>query len=161
MSVTHNGQRLLAVLQERLKTTSPSSPVVKQTMTRIGLQISAMAKVIARKMGIYDRGSLVNSIGYELFTEGSKAGVRVGSFGVKYAAMNEYGGPVSPRQMRAMFASMSRRGGPPRKGKNVVKGDGIRGGTWRARPFLRTAVKHNRQYVINTLRNMIREGEGQ
>ncbi len=140
---------------------SPSSQVVREAMTRIGLQISAYAKVFIRKNRAIDRGGLINSIGYELFSDGQKAGIRIGSFGVKYAAMNEYGGEVSPRQMRAMFAAMKRRGGPVRKSKNVVTGDGVSGGRWRARPFLRPAVKANRQFVIDTLREMIRQGEAQ
>ena len=56
-----------------------------------------------------DRGHLINSLRWEMFHLGNTYGVFVGSFGIKYAAMNEFGGVVTEQQRRAMMAAISKR----------------------------------------------------
>lgn len=115
--------------------------------------IAARAKFNIRRQGIVDTGRLLNSIRFEFFSEGDVAGIRIGSFGVPYAAMHEFGGRFTERQRRAMFYWMRRRGGPERPSKGV-----IRGGHFRARPYLRPAVIESREFIIAALRTVMGGG---
>jgi phage gpG-like protein len=155
MTVRSNIPQLIARLSQRTADLSPKSPVLKEAFTRIGLYVSALAKMNARRQGIVDRGALINSIRHEFFQEGDKEGIRVGSFNVKYAAINEFGGVVTDRMRRAMFASMRRRGGAKRASKNV-----IRGNRWRPRPYLRPAFIKSRSFTLDTLRAAMKFTKG-
>lgn len=148
-----NTDSLISRLRARSKALAPGSAAMQEALTRAGLIITARAKMNVRRLGIIDTGRLLNSIRYELYTTGNAAGVRVGSFGVPYAAMHEFGGPFSERQRRAMFAAMRRRGGPPRPSKNVIQGS-----HFRARPYLRPAVKASAGQIIDALREALGTG---
>lgn len=155
MSVSSNTKTLVAKLQAKTAAMAPDSPQLKAALTSIGLYVSALAKVNARRQGVIARGALINSLRYEFFTSGSKQGVMVGSFGLVYAAMNEFGGYVSPQMRRAMFANMRKRGGGSRTSKNVIKGN-----HWRARPYLRPAVVSSQSFIVDTLRAALTQAKG-
>lgn len=139
-------------LQQRTAALAPDSPVLKEALTRVGLYVSSLAKIEARRKGIISTGRLVNSLRYEFFRKGSVVGVSIGSFNVPYAAMNEFGGRVTPRQYRAMMARMGKSGVVRRKGKGVVTGSPEKGGYWRARPYLRPAFTRGRPFIVDTIR---------
>jgi hypothetical protein len=154
MTIQSNIDRVFGRLQKRIEDAQPDNPVLRAAYARIGILISSQATINARRQGIIDTGRLLNSIRYEYFTEGTINGIRVGSFGVPYAAKNEYGGPVTRQQMKAMFANLAKRGKKLRgRNKKVIVN-----GNWRARPFLSTAVKSQTNLIINILREALLGG---
>lgn len=150
MAVRSNISEVIAHLRSQTKKVAPNSPYLNEALTRIGLYVSTLAKMNARRQGIVDQGRLINSIRYEFFKTGTVTGIMIGSFNVKYAAMNEFGGVVTPQMRRAMFAAMRQRGAKKKQGKNVIVGN-----RWRARPYLRPAFTKSRTFMLDTLRAAI------
>jgi len=136
------------------KNLSPGSPQITETLLRVAMMIIAKAKVNVRRHRMVDSGRLMNSLRWEFYRQGDTDGVYIGSFGVKYAAMNEFGGEVSERQRRAMFASFGRRTIKlPSKRIITKSGSGWR---WKPRPYLRPALKESQQYIMETIREYLR-----
>lgn len=154
--ISSNISRIIARLNEQTKSAQPNSPELRSALTRIGILIQTQTKINIRQRGIIDTGRLLNSIRYEFFLEQHIAGINVGSFGVPYAAMNEFGGIMTENQRRAMFAALARsgklKGG--RKSKNVI----TREGRWKARPYLRPAVRNHTERIIAILREALTNG---
>lgn len=151
LKVDPNTRRVIDAIKQRLKTTTDQfEPNVRNALQQVGILISREAAINARRQGMIDSGRLINSIRYEFFIENNRQGIYVGSFGVPYAAINEFGGPFTERQRRAMFAAMSRRGGSPRPSKGVIMGD-----HWRARPYLRPAITANTSRIVDILREAV------
>lgn len=153
MATTGDPKTLIMRIQKRINGLTPEDPRMTAALHRIGLLISAKAKFNARRQGIVDTGRLINSLRYEIYKEGNEFGVKVGSFGVPYARLHEFGGPFTPAMRRAMFWSIKRRGGPERKSKGVIQG-----GRFRARPYLRPAVLESRMAILSALREALRSG---
>lgn len=147
---------LIARLSLQVSALAPESPQLKEALTRIGSYVAALAKVEARRQGIIDSGRLINSIRYEFFKSGTRTGILVGSFNVKYAALHEFGGVFTDQMRKAMFAAM-RRSGRARPGvtKNVIKG-----GHFRARPYLRPAILKSNAFTLDTLRAALSYANG-
>lgn len=124
-------------------------------MLRIGLLLEAETKLNIRRKGIIDTGRLLNSIRTEFYTRGDVVGVRVGSFGVPYAAMHEFGGAFTDRQRRAMFASLRDRGRLGANRKTVDKGV-IQGSRFRDRPYIRPAVATHKARILDIIRGLFR-----
>lgn len=151
MPVTSNIGDLITNIQRRLANVDPDSPALKAAFSRIGILIQAQTKLNIRRQGIIDNGALLNSIAYKYFKNGDVQGVEVGSFGIKYAAINEFGGYFGDRQRRAMFAALRRKHGPQKKeGKGVIQGT-----RWRPRPYLRPAVRTMTTRVMEILREVM------
>lgn len=149
---------LSAEIERRIKARigrfQPDDPAMREAMLRIGLLVEAEAKLNIRRKGIIDTGRLLNSIRSEFYRSKDKAGIRIGSFGVPYAAMHEFGGPFTDKQRRAMFASLRDRGklGPVRQqGKGVIQG-----GRFMERPFIRPAVEKHKSRIIDIIRSLFR-----
>jgi phage gpG-like protein len=136
-------ENLKARLDLMRKNLDPNSPEFKQKMHRIGMLIESQTKFNIKAWGMIDSGRLLNSVGYRI--EGNE--LIVGSFGVPYAAINEFGGPVSKRQLAAMFASFRRSGKKSRESKGI-----IRNGMWKARPYLRPAITKLAPRIVDILR---------
>lgn len=149
MSITSNADRTIERLRAMNARLAPEGKAVLTKLTRIALLVSAQAKLNIRRRQMIDSGRLLNSIGHEFYRDGDISGVMIGSFGVKYAALNEFGGKVSRAQIRAMFAAMKRRGGPPRASKGVVN---VKTGRWKPRPYLRPALVKLKPRIIDILR---------
>jgi hypothetical protein len=150
LSVEFNTKQLLKRLGERQRSMMTNSPQLNEAFIRIGLRITTKAKLNIRQKKMIDRGGLFNSIRYEFFKEGDLGGVKIGSFGVPYAAINEFGGVVTRRMLRAMFAANA--GRPPRASKNVIHiSPGAETGTWRKRPYLIPALRSERDFITNTI----------
>ena len=147
---------LSAELERRILTKirrlGPDSIELRETLLKIGILLETEMKFNIRRKQMVDTGKLLNSIRHELFREQSVVGVRVGSFGVPYARMHEFGGPFTDRQRRAMFASLRRTG--KLKRDRVSKGI-IRGNTFVGRPFMRPAVVKHRQRIVDLLKAWI------
>lgn len=149
-----NLTEFISRLQTKTAELAPDSPRLKEAFTRIGLMVSATAKLEARRQKIGDTGRLINSIRYELFTKGTTTGVDIGPFGTKYAKYHEYGAVLPPNAVRAMFAAMRQRSQfrPKVAGKGVFTGNAQVGGRLKARPFMRPALARNQKFIIDTLR---------
>jgi len=107
-------------------------------------------------MKAVDNGGLLNSIQYQIDDQT----LSVGSYGITYAARNEFGGPMTHRQVAAMFYDMrqaSKLTSVDKAEKNsaypvVTIHNGL--GYWRPRPFIGDALKNKRDFVIRTLRKV-------
>jgi phage gpG-like protein len=137
------------------KSLAPGSPAINEALLRIAMMVIAKAKINVRRHRMVDTGRLINSLRWEFYRQGDTEGVYIGSFGVRYAAMNEFGGEVSERQRRAMFAAFgNRKIRLPSKGIITKSGAGWR---WKPRPYLRPALKESQQYIIETIREYLRQ----
>lgn len=146
MAVTSNLEAMIYRLEAKVAAAKDGSDAMRTALTRIAILFQTQAKLNLRRLGIIDRGGLLNSIDYKIFP----TGIEIGSYGIPYAAINEYGGAFTDRQRRAMFANMKRRGGPPRQSKFV-----IRGNQWRARPYLRPAIAQQTPTALEILREAL------
>lgn len=139
-------------IMERLKRFAPGSEEMTKALTKIGVLIETETKLNIRRKKIIDLGALYNSVKYALFKSNSGGGVTVGSFGVPYAAIHEFGGPFTDRQRKAMFANLRKRGKLNKgQSKGVIKGDRII-----ARPYLRPAIKRYRSEIVDIIRGIYR-----
>lgn len=148
------GDELERRIARRIRKYQPDSPELREAMLRIGFLVETQAKLNIRRHGAIDTGRLFNSIRSEFYQLGTRAGVRVGSFGVPYASLHEFGGTFTARQRRAMFASLRDRGrlGP---GKGVDKGV-VQGNRFMARPYLRPAILVHKNRIIDIIRGLFR-----
>jgi hypothetical protein len=137
--------------------TDPSSPELKKALTRIGGVLQGTMRMNIVRMKAVDNGGLLNSIQYQIDNQT----LSVGSYGIPYAARNEYGGPMTHRQVAAMFYYMrqaSKLTSVDKSQKNstnpvvFISKDGL--GYWRPRPFIGDALKNKRDFVIRTLRKV-------
>lgn len=147
MTVSSNIQSLVDAINERRRAMDPDSAETKAAFARIGAVLQAKIIMNIRSKGIVSSGTLLNSIRFEPYREGEIVGIRVGSFGVKYAAMHEFGGAFTDRMRRAMFYSFRLRGrDKEKKDKNV-----IRGGFFHSRPFLRPAIDESQEFIADQI----------
>jgi len=152
---------LLSRLTRLQQQYSPENPAVQVALKKAAMLIIAQAKLNLRSRGMVDSGRLINSLRFEFFKpenldpEGGGTGIRVGSFGVPYAAIHEFGGTFTPAMKRAMFASLAARGklGQPYTPKGVVQN-----GVFIARPYMRTAYETHKQAIIDMINKAYQEG---
>jgi phage gpG-like protein len=153
--LTGLGAELQRRIAARMRRVEPNSAELRETMLRIGFILEAQTKLNIRRQGIIDTGRLFNSIRSEFYQRDSRVGIRVGSFGVPYAALHEFGGPFTDRQRRAMFQSLKDRGklvrGRRGQDKNVVQG-----GRFLARPYLMPAVRTHTPRILELIRELFR-----
>jgi len=147
-----SGDRSIEILVKRMMQRAKDfadplgNPEQLRALTTIGLIVENTAKANIRAHGMVDSGRLMNSLKHEVMSQGrGEATVKVGTEGVVYARMNEYGGPFLPHQRRAMFASLSAAGrlDKVKAGKGVIVGD-----RWLPRPYLRPALNDNRKKIL-------------
>lgn len=128
---------------------SGDSPTLNAALVRAGTLLMSEMRIQAGRQKIINSGRLLNSISYEV----SGDTLTVGSRGIRYAAMNEFGGEMTPQQVKAMFYYMRLGGGRtprPSKGVVTVRKDGS--GFWKERPFIRPALKKQRENIVKILR---------
>lgn len=148
-------ETVIARIQRMRAMSDPNSPEVKMAFTRIGVRLKAEIKNNLRTNSprqIGRTGLLIDSINWVI--KGNT--LEVGSYGVPYARINEYGGPMSKSQVGAMFYYMRKYQGkgPKGVGKGVVQIFGDRTGYYKERPYLRPAFKDNVQFIIDTMREI-------
>ncbi len=143
---------VLERVQLLLEKTDPGNPKAKAMLLKIAMKIAAQAKLNIRKQKAIRSGELWNSIRWEYYVNGTTQGIKVGSFGVVYAAMNEFGGPVSQKQAHAAFAAM--KASSIKKPANVPPVLYRKGGQWywRSRPYLRPALAQSQDYIIELIK---------
>ena len=143
LHIETNAKEVLKRISEKNAAFKPDSPALVKALTEIGLRVTAIAKLKATNQRIIDSGNLRARIGYEFFKEGNISGIRIGVFGVRYAAINEFGGRVTPGMIRAIFAI--------KKGKKYKPKGIIKDMYWKPRPFLRPAFVSNRAYITDRI----------
>jgi phage gpG-like protein len=147
--------RLIARLERVQKSHNPSSQEMKTALTRIGSVLQAEMRLNIGRHKMIDRGRLLNSIKYEIEQSGDTAFLSVGSFGIRYAAMNEFGGAMSRAQVRAMFVALREQNGKvKRSGKGIITINPDGTGWWRERPFIRPAIIKHREFMLDMLRTL-------
>lgn len=125
--------RLSARWQKRVDALSDES--MKKLLTQSGERIIAAARVRVGQKGAIDTGRLRSAIGYRV--EGNE--LVVGVSGLKYARINEFGGPFTRAMARAMFAAMRARGKTDRsRSKGYLKS-----GRYPARPYLGPSIRED------------------
>lgn len=155
MTITANTGSLITRLQRRFNRLSPDSPEMRTALTKIGITLTAQTIINIRKNNLIDTGRLINSVRYELFKDSASAGVRVGSFGVPYAAVHEFGfhGNVL---VKPHSRTVSRAFGHAIDPVTFMVGMHNRKMNVRKRPFLAPAVRKHREFVIRTIRQAFR-----
>ena len=151
MTVRHNTSLIIERLQVTGKRLAPNSPHMKEAMTRIGMQISSIAKLNVKRQNLIDTGRLLNSIRYEFFRDGEVNGVRIGSFNVPYAAIHEFGYrglQTVPGHVRTITQAFGR----PIDPRKVSIAAFTRTVNVTARPYLIPAVNASRTFIVDTLR---------
>ena len=92
---------------DRLKRFEPGSRQIKEALLRIGIMLQTQIKLNIRSRGLIDTGRLINSIKYKIYANSSTSKVEVGSYGVPYAAIHEFGGDITPRNARFLTIPLS------------------------------------------------------
>lgn len=86
-------KRAIDNIQRRIRAVDPNDPRAIELMHRIGMVLAAQIKInirtpqAGRSHGLIDTGALLNSIRYEIHENS----VEVGSYGVRYAKVHEFG----------------------------------------------------------------------
>lgn len=146
-------------LRAHIQANAPTNDRVKAGLLRVAMIVTAKAKLNVRKSkpSIIDTGHLSNSLRWEFRKNGDVNSIAIGSFGVIYAAMNEFGGPISEKQRRAMFAAMSKRRvkRAPRNPPVVTKNPNGEGLYWRPRPYLTPAFVSSKDQILAIINDLI------
>lgn len=143
---------VVARIRRLIEAAGPDSKALRLAFHKVGMGIAGQAVINATRQGIVDTGSLRAHIGYEFYKDGATQGIKVGVFGMPYAALHEFGGVFTDRMRRAMFAAMKRRGKlQPSSAGRASKGV-IANGHFRARPYLIPAFRTKREYAVQALR---------
>ena len=85
------GSVLESRVASRLQRMQPNDSRMTEVLTRIGIMIEREAKLNIRRKKVIDTGSLFNSIRFYVSQQGGKGVVEVGSYGIPYAAVHEFG----------------------------------------------------------------------
>lgn len=144
--------RVTSRIAATLKNLDPNSPETKGVLFRIGTMLRNMAIGNLTTLGAVDRGRLRASINFTIEASGENARLTVGAFGVKYARIVELGGPFTDQMRKAMFASFRELGMKPKEGKGI-----IRGGYYRARPYLAPALREARPTIVEAVQGLYKK----
>ena len=94
MAATPNAaltNRLLDQAMKRLQGIAPEGPQLLRALHRIGMLMELKIKEQIVRINLVDYGALLNSIRYEVRVTPGGGEVVVGSYGVKYARIHEFG----------------------------------------------------------------------
>lgn len=157
MAVKSNINDLTARIQNRIQKLKPGNDELRKAFTRIGILISSDAKLNVRKHGLIDTGRLINSLRYELKQNGDNLRLIIGSFGVPYAAVHEFGykGNVNISGHRRLMVQAF---GKPVDQREIEVRPHSRFMNIRQRPFLRPAVRKHASTAIDIIREVMRNG---
>lgn len=173
--IKSNVRSLVERLSDRFKSVQFNSPNLKEALVKIALRVINHAKINIRRQGLIDTGNLLNSIMYEYHQDAQTVGVNVGSFNVPYAAIHEFGGDIRPKKSKYLTIPLDpryRRLKASNFNLSVTKRNHklflIDEETGQLayylakevrippRPYLRPAVMQNKEYIIDTLRSLIK-----
>lgn len=141
--------RKLRALYERM---GPDSPAARAALHRAGMLITNQAKLNIRRHGLIDTGRLINSLRWEFFRgDDGRQGIRVGSFGVPYAAIWEFGhnGPVPVRSHNRLVTQAF--GKPLATPVISTVRPHSRTVDRRAKPYLRPAYEQHKNKIVRII----------
>lgn len=152
---------IASILQQRisarLERFKPGDTRIREALTRIGILLESQMKLNVRRNRLIDTGNLINSIRYQLFQRGDIKGVEVGSFGVPYASVHEFGfrGVQSVREHTRTVTQAFGRSIPPRTAqvRSFSRTMHIR-----ARPYMKPALRQHKNRITDILRQMVSGG---
>jgi len=86
-------------IADRISRYNPDDKRLREGLVRIGIMVENETKKNIRRNRLIDTGALFNSIRYQLIKSRRNPGVKIGSWGIPYAAIHEFSlpGPVSIR----------------------------------------------------------------
>lgn len=145
---------VISRLEEMIKSLGNLGPA----FVRIGTLLQSQIKLNIRQQGLIDTGNLLNSVRFELIKDGTKSGVRVGSFGVKYAAVHEYGFKGT-MMVRAHTRTITQAFGKPIKARTVSVRPHAMRANFRKRPYIKPAIQKHKTQIIEIIRLAIRGGQ--
>lgn len=132
----------------------PNSAKIRQALLRIGNVLEAQMKINVKDQGLIDTGNLREKIKHRVTQTKDSAVVEVGSFGVPYAAVHEFG-YRGPQNVPAHQRFMSRAFGRPMKNPREVNISAhIRQQNIPARPYIRPAFQKHSNFIIELLRDI-------
>lgn len=150
MQIKGNTSLLIRRLKKLSDNASGNSPKMREALTYIGTTLEARMRFNAENKRLRRTGNLINSIRYQLFRSGAdKAGVMVGSWGVPYAAVHEFGFDGIVQVPSHTVASHTRRG---RVVREHARSAYSRRMVVRKRPYIRPAVRDFRDRIYEILR---------
>ena len=126
---------------------SPENPSFRAKIIRIANLIINQAKLNIRTERLIDTGRLWNSLRYEFYRmDKDSYGIRIGSFGVPYAALWEFGyhGPVAVRSHNRLMTTAF---GRPIEPTIVRVKNHIRKVNVEPRPYLRPAFEQHKKRI--------------
>jgi len=144
-------QLIIGRLTDFRKNLSPDSPALTRALQRAGALIVAQAKINIRRHGLIDEGRLINSIRFEPFRESNIEGIRVGSFGVPYAAFWEFGF-TGTMKVQGHNRLITQAFGKPIDPTVVRVGSHTRFRRQMEKPYLRPAFELHRERITTMIR---------
>jgi hypothetical protein len=141
MKLTADTEVLVSRLRERMKSFNSGSKEMQLAGVRIGLLLENQVKINIRQRKLIKTGYLLNSISHRLLSRGDSLEVQVGSFGVTYAKVHEFGfdGQVDVKEHKRL-------GRPVRAHSRHMK--------IIARPYVRPALEKQSKNIVNILRQI-------
>ena len=144
----------IAKMRQRV---SPDSTAVQVALTRAAFLITNQAKINIRQQRLIDTGRLLNSVRHEFFRTEEGQGVRVGSFGVSYAAIHEFGFQGSVR-VRGHTRLMTKAFGRVLQKPVVARvSPHVRQMRMPARPYLGPAFERHKDRVAEIISEALRK----
>ena len=178
-----NNEKLVLEMEKRIRDRinkfAPGDPRLKEALFRIGYLLEGQAKINIRNNGLIDTGRLSNSIGFEVERRGDVTALTLGSRGIPYAAIHEFGGDITAKKSRYLTIPLK----PEFKGRSarefsdlffmkigsnnflVQKLDNGRLNfayllrervSIPARPYLRPAIQKHRNRIVQMIRDIFR-----
>lgn len=96
-------------LIQRIEILRPEGPALERILHRMGSVLETQVLAQIRKKGLVDSGGLLNSIKYSVRLTQGGGEVIVGSYGIKYARIHEFGGTIYPKDVRKLSLPISDR----------------------------------------------------
>jgi phage gpG-like protein len=154
MAVRTTTDRIIQRINTRLSVVSSASDAErKEALFRVGLLVQNEAKLNIRRHRLIDTGRLINSIQFKLVDKTFGQSVLVGSFGVPYAKVHEYGfaGNVD---VKNHTRTINQAFGKPIAPTQVEVRAHSRYQRIRARPYLRPALAKMRRQIMQIIRSI-------
>lgn len=142
---------ILNKLKEQQDKFSPKSASLRASLIRVANLVINEAKLNIRKERLIDTGRLWNSLRYEFYKpDNDTHGVRIGSFGVPYAALWEFGyhGPVAVRSHNRLMTTAF---GRPIAPTIVRVSNHIRNVNIDKRPYLLPAFEQHKKRIVEII----------
>jgi len=150
-------ERIAAKLVALRRAAEPDSPAVRLALTQAAVLLQNQIKLEIRKQGLIDTGRLLNSIKFEYYKPGNGGiGIRIGSFGVPYAAAWEFGMQNFKEQVRPHTRTITQVWGRDLSSPVTINVAGfVRTRNQRARPFMRPALEYQKQRIVDLIAEAI------